>query len=189
MVGLDHFPDGLEQSAAQAVSADGSVVVGGSWDNVTGEAFRWTEADGMVGLGYLPGTSRSSATGVSADGSIIVGGSGIPGTGVGQAFIWTIEGGMEPLDASVFWSGASAVSADGSVVVGMSRATSSDGALGFRWTAADGIQPLQDLLEAQGVDLTGWSLSQTNGVSADGTAIVGRSRNPDFNSEAWLAVP
>ena len=38
------------------------------------EAFRWTQATGMVGLGDLPGGSFNSiAWGVSADGSVVVG--------------------------------------------------------------------------------------------------------------------
>jgi probable HAF family extracellular repeat protein len=58
-------------SQAQAVNADGTVVVG--FGNATGipqEAFRWTQAGGMVGLGFLsPGASISQALGVNADGS------------------------------------------------------------------------------------------------------------------------
>jgi len=39
-----------------------------------GEAFRWTSATGMVGLGDLPG-DKTSSTGesVSADGNVVVG--------------------------------------------------------------------------------------------------------------------
>ena len=47
-------------SNANAVSADGSVVVGYSSSAASGpfatEAFRWTQAGGIVGLGDLPGT-------------------------------------------------------------------------------------------------------------------------------------
>src|SRR5262245_25705618 len=42
-------------SSALDVSADGSVVVGVSDFGSGPEAFRWTEAGGMVGLGDLPG--------------------------------------------------------------------------------------------------------------------------------------
>ncbi|HSJ98753.1 MAG TPA: hypothetical protein VLC53_16880, partial [Myxococcota bacterium] len=52
--GLGNLPGGNWSSAAD-VSSDGSVVVG--WSMVAGakEAFRWTAAEGMVGLGDLPG--------------------------------------------------------------------------------------------------------------------------------------
>ena len=62
---------GGTNSAASGVSADGSVVVGGSADtvgNTAFRAFRWTSGGGMVDLGTLGGTF-SSASGVSADGS------------------------------------------------------------------------------------------------------------------------
>ena len=52
------------------------------------EAFRWTEATGMVGLGDLPGGDfYSTAYGVSADGSVVVG-RGRSASGV-EAFRWT----------------------------------------------------------------------------------------------------
>jgi probable HAF family extracellular repeat protein len=60
-------------SAAEAVSSDGSVVVGSSNNPNEREAFRWTVETGMVGLGDLPtGEFRSEASGVSADGRIVV---------------------------------------------------------------------------------------------------------------------
>ena len=64
MVGLGDLPLGDLPgvnflSDAQAVSADGSVVVGGSSSGGTLEAFRWTEGGGMVGLGLLPGGLRA----------------------------------------------------------------------------------------------------------------------------------
>jgi probable HAF family extracellular repeat protein len=58
--GLGDPPGGLVLSEATAVSADGQVVVGVSVvAGDTAQAFRWTEASGMVGLGDLPG--RASA--------------------------------------------------------------------------------------------------------------------------------
>ena len=74
-------PGGSLSSFAHAVSADGSIVVG-SHDNTcigcTEEAIRWTQAGGMVGMGYLPGDDTSSAEDVSSDGSVVVGNSSHP---------------------------------------------------------------------------------------------------------------
>jgi probable HAF family extracellular repeat protein len=71
---------------AKGISADGSVVVGGS--NIAGDsvahAFRWTSA-GMVDLGTLGG-SVAEANAVSADGSVIVGYSQNPGSADPHAF-------------------------------------------------------------------------------------------------------
>ena len=71
-------------------------------------------------------------------------------------------------------------------MVGLCR--SAYGVEAFRWTEADGIQPLQDLLEAQGVDLTGWVLREARAVSADGTTIVGTGVSPEGNIEGWVAI-
>ena len=52
--GLGYLP-GYTASGATSVSADGSVVVGTASTAGAVEAFRWTAADGMVGLGDFPG--------------------------------------------------------------------------------------------------------------------------------------
>src|SRR5262249_11963902 len=81
MAGLGFLPGG-SLSRALGANADGSVVVGDA--NFTGsgcggglntQAFRWTQAGGMVGLGFLPGDIASSAEAVNADGSVVVGSS------------------------------------------------------------------------------------------------------------------
>ena len=78
---------------AFAVSADGSTVVGRGLSTPGFEAFRWTQAGGMVGLGDLPGGPfRSDAFGVSADGSVVVG-RAFPSNRE-AAFRWTQAGGM-----------------------------------------------------------------------------------------------
>jgi probable HAF family extracellular repeat protein len=86
-LGLGDLAGGSFSSNAFAVSADGSVVVGGSQSASGSEAFRWTSGGGMVGLGDLAeGSFFSSANGVSADGSVVVGG-GSSAAG-GEAFRW-----------------------------------------------------------------------------------------------------
>ena len=69
MVGLGDLPGTPFYSVANGVSADGAVVVGfGSRSASEHEAFRWTQAGGLVGLGDLPGgLSNSNAYGVSAE--------------------------------------------------------------------------------------------------------------------------
>jgi probable HAF family extracellular repeat protein len=107
------------------------VVVGQS-SSGSGEtqAFRWTQATGMVGLSDLPGgLVNSSAKGVSADGSIIVG-FGTP-TNFARAFIWDATHQMRNLQDVLIndyglgasltgWTlhEASAISADGKFITG-----------------------------------------------------------------------
>jgi probable HAF family extracellular repeat protein len=59
-------------SIPNAISADGSVIVGQSDNGSSEEAFIYQNGT-MTGLGFLTGGSTSNATGVSADGSIVVG--------------------------------------------------------------------------------------------------------------------
>jgi probable HAF family extracellular repeat protein len=115
---------------------------------ISSEAFRWTQATGMVGLGDLPGSDFSSrATGVSADGSVVVGESD-SANGL-EAFRWT-EGtgmvGLGYLPGGGFNSRALGVSADGSVVVGISYSANGYEAEAFIWNISQGMRNLQEVL-------------------------------------------
>jgi len=83
-------------SYADWTSADGSVVVGESRNaDDKDEAFRWTEATGMVGLGMLSERPESRALAGSSDGSVVVGMA--DGTQPQIAFIWDSNNGMRKL--------------------------------------------------------------------------------------------
>jgi len=173
MVGLgsnNHY------GSATGVSADGSVIVG------TGAspqgAFRWTKETGMVSVG-----ANANATGVSADGSVIVGSIEVDVSDPkdqSEAFLWTQANGMVSLGSldncgnEGCFSGSTAVSADGSVVVGNSA--SSHTLEGFRWTQATGMQSL-----SSGVPYRG----RANGVSADGSIIVGVDSTTGYEAFRW----
>src|SRR5262249_26150741 len=62
---------------ASATGLSDAVVVGNSFGGVQIQAFRWTQANGMVSLGLLsdpgPGAPYSDATAVNADGTVVVG--------------------------------------------------------------------------------------------------------------------
>ncbi|HOW71158.1 MAG TPA: PEP-CTERM sorting domain-containing protein [Phycisphaerae bacterium] len=163
--GVGDLSGGFFWSDANAVSADGTTVVGLSMSDQGWQAFRWRDGV-MIGLGDLPGsTFHSEAYGVSADGSVVV--------GVGQspdghrAFRW--EGGaLQSLGnlSAVGESSASGVSADGKVVVG--QAFSRFGPEAFRWQ--DGV--MSGLGDLPG----GVFESSATGVSGDGRAVTGWSR-------------
>jgi probable HAF family extracellular repeat protein len=129
---------------AHGVSADGKVVVGISINPVSGlsQAYRWTEARGMVGLGFLPGANQSYALGVSADGSVVVGGSNVRSY-FPQAFHWTAANGMLGLGflPGGNYSDAKGISAHGTVVVGSGTTDAVGGGLqAVRWT----VKPTKD---------------------------------------------
>ncbi|MCP4251299.1 MAG: hypothetical protein GY778_30045, partial [bacterium] len=191
MVGMGDLPGGAFGSWAYATSADGSVIVGQGTSALGEEAFRWTAGGGMVGLGDLPGgLFASRALAVSADGTTVVGwGRSAPGSFAfeKEAFIWqggTMTG-LGGLPGGDEVSTAYGVSADGAIVVGF--AATAGPAEAFLWTAAEGMRSLQDILTVDfGLDLTGWQLTQANGISDDGLVIVGRGTNPDGVVEGWV---
>ena len=154
------------------------------------KAFRWTAASGMVGLGFLPGGNLSSAIGVNANGKVVVGGSN-DASGHNQAFRWTAASGMVGLGflPGGNFSVANGVNANGKVVVGSARDAS--GAFqAFRWTRATRMQSVVTLLLAAKVVTMdfGWQLRSANGVSADGTVIVGDGVDPlGHLPQGWIA--
>jgi probable HAF family extracellular repeat protein len=155
---------GLGYAFPKGISADGSVVVGQSRD----QAFRWTQAGGIVSLGTLLSSSFSDASGVSADGSVIVGYS-YGDNSKYEAFRWSQEGGMLGLGylPDYSYSTASEISADGSVIVGYSFQFGNKYEA-FRWTQAEEMVSVGSL--------TSSSSSAATGVSADGSVIVGHIR-------------
>ena len=165
MVGLGRLVAG-NHSQALGISADGSVIVGGS-----GGAFRWTAGGGMAPLSQPPGYIGSLAQlGVSADGSVTVGWlddfNYAP-----EAVRWGSDGvllKLGDLPGGSFSSQAIAVSADGSVVVGEGH-TTADATHAFRWTASGGMVDLGSLPAS----FTNPASSFAAAVSADGSVVVG----------------
>jgi probable HAF family extracellular repeat protein len=165
---------GGNYSGADAVSADGSVVVG-SAQNAAGKwrAFRWTAARGMQNLGTLGG-DESWAYGVSADGSVVVGWA-YNAAWQRRAFRWTASGGMQDLGTLGGDGGwANAVSADGSVVVGWAYNAAGQ-KRAFRWTAAGGMEDLN--LTYAHLLTDGSVLLEAHAISPDGRYIVGEGYN------------
>jgi uncharacterized membrane protein len=188
----EDFPNDL----ANAVSADGLVVVGSSSIGV----WRWTTRTGMVGLGHLSEVTREFATiptAVSLDGSMIVGESG------GKPFRWTHADGMAGLDALPGLATLpTEISADGSMIIGGGRRPSCF-SFGGRvpycnpntplspaviWEADGDVRTLSALLGDLGLEMSGWELSEANDISADGFTIVGSGIDPSGQSVGWIAT-
>jgi len=177
--GLGDIPGGATGSAAFGISDDGSAVVGIGDVDVSaglppteGQAFRWTQSGGMVGLGFLPGdASYSWGWDASGDGSVITG-TARDSSGYQRAFRWTESGGMTDLGALPGYndSNGQGVSADGSVIVGQ-------GAFPWRWTQSEGMVSLGTL---SGGILGGSAWA----ASANGSVIVGRGKH-STTSEAF----
>ncbi len=189
-------------SFGYGLSGDGSTVVGISYDAQNNQqAFRWTAATGMIGMGFMPQPLSiapfSAAYAVNIDGSVIVGQSRSSDSGqAGEAFRWTAAGGMQPLGdfaGGAFQSWAYAVSGDGTVVGGRASVQGTCGPFGcgsapraFIWDARHGMRDLAALLVQHGVDLTGWRLDEVRGISANGRIVVGIGFNPASQIEGWM---
>jgi uncharacterized membrane protein len=140
-------------------SSDGQLLVG-----PTGSAgYRWTPDGGLVSIGGL------TASGVSSDGSVIVG--NISNAGVETAARWTEGGGWSSLGSmaggeacDAFLSSSWGTNGDGSVIVGLAWVPGCR-AHGFRWESSTGLVDLGSTVANRS--------SRANGVSADGSVIVG----------------
>lgn len=201
MTPIGDLPGGIFASYAYGMSGDGQVVVGVSESAQGQQAFRWTLAGGMQGMGYLPmpaTTGRySQATAISTDGRVIVGSSrSNNATPNGEeAFRWTEETGMVPLGdlaGGSFQSTPFAVTVDGSVIVGRGYVAGTCGPFGcgsaahaFIWDATNGLRDLNDVVTSLGINLNGWVLQEARGISANGRVIAGSGMNPQGAVEAW----
>jgi probable HAF family extracellular repeat protein len=186
MTGLGDLDGGIVGSRAFGVSADGSVVVGfGSTDDAA-QAFRWTQATGMLAIPDLAGSAEAVAFGVSADGSTAVGYS--RPSAAYQAWRWTATTGTVALPPMADGSPpriAYACSGDGALVVG--RADTGFGQEAFLWDSAHGTRRLKDIFLALQLPVDDWILSSCTCISRDGTALAGFGFNPSGQTEAWVA--
>jgi len=187
---LGDLRGGLDSSLGFGMSGDASVVVGASGSaqsdpkSTSGEAFRWTAANGMEGMGDFPGNGFiSEAFAATPDGSVIVGrGRSLNGI---EAFRWTEATGLQPLGdlpGGIFLSIATSVSDDGLVIVGTSEFS-----MPFIWDPRQGMRSVATvLIDDYGLDLTGWSLESAM-ISGDGRSLAGTGTNPGGDVEAWVA--
>ncbi|HVZ93039.1 MAG TPA: hypothetical protein VG797_00870 [Phycisphaerales bacterium] len=185
---LGDLPGGIFYSTANAISADGTTVVGSATSADGTEAFRWRAGTGMVSLGDLPdGPVASYGCGVSADGSVVVGSGTTFLLGIEvpklMAYRWTEATGMVMLNdraggAQRCW--ATGVSADGTMVIGVGSA--SLGAEAVRWT-------WPSLTPAGLGDMTGGVFgSAAKAITPSGSIIVG-SATDAFGTQgaSWTA--
>lgn len=164
------FLPGGNQASALGVSADGNWVIGLSTGLNGIEAFRWSLATGMQGLGdFEEGIFLSAAYGVSQDGSVVVG----IGTrdGYQEGFRWTQSTGFVGLgnldDIPGLGSVGYAVRADGTTVAGVS----------------DRLNAIEAFRKIGNAPMTGIGFfpgdvvffSEAYGISANGGVVVGHA--------------
>jgi hypothetical protein len=171
---LGHLPDALQcpsLSNGYETSADGSVVVGLSWDGCDGLGFIWTHETGMQPLESMAnGTNRASV--VSADGGVIAGFA--QGSFSRTPTLWDSAGSgqlLDPPDGDAIGE-IHGLSDNGQVLLG----TWNEDAI--RWTADGGVEVLGD-----GTLIPGW-VGHAMDIADDGT-IVGFDMIL-LNRRAWF---
>lgn len=150
-MGLGDLPGGDFHSQAWDVSADGKIVVGGSWadESEVDQTFRWTRETGMVGLPM----GGDWASRISADGSTIIQGD------TRSWGRWTSETGFVPI-APAPYAQAFGISGDGSVIVGKITTNATYGYnSATRWSAAGGLVGLL------GPNAMAWDISSDGSVT------------------------
>lgn len=171
-------------SEASGISDIGHILAGTTIVNNNDEAFTWTASGGV---NYLSGPSV--ARDISANGNVVVGSVEVA-PGISEPAEWTASTGWKVLGdpfGAGFGGYANGVSADGSVIVG--EIDSPTGPEAFIWDKDTGMHLLDNVLLNNGAtDLSSWTLTAANDVSADGTTIVGSGINPDGNPEGWVAT-
>lgn len=169
-------------SRANAVNADGSVIVG--WqDQPTGErtAAKWVNGQEELIL-TNDGSFNGEALAVSGSGRAIVG----TGYGFGghQAWIWREGDGVTAIGRNGGDHVAVDLSDDGRIVVGFVRR--SFGSDAFIWGKGKGISSLYSFITTRGAVVPdGWQLAVASLISADGRTIYGWGFNPDHLIEMF----
>ena len=169
-------------------SADGSTFVGVSLFHIatpipvseTGMAvFRWTEATGVVGLGYpsslvLADPRKGGCDGVtmSSDASVVF------GSCVSAARVihyrWTAVTGFELLPIESSQLSMRATTPDGTVLVGDACCTSLDGLSAFRWSTLSGLTTIHPV--------SGMRENKVASVTPAGDVIFGYSSDFQYTS-------
>ncbi|WP_228375788.1 T9SS type A sorting domain-containing protein [Chryseobacterium taiwanense] len=164
-------------SRANAVNADGSVIVG--WQdeaNGTRSAARWVNGvESFITDGG--GNNLGEAGGVSSNGNIVI------GAGMPNPYVWSTTSGVtyitHPNSSVFFRGGATGISADGTTVVGYFRAFSAPpmSGEGFIWTATTGRVNLNDYAVSLGIATNGVTMALPLAISQDGKKIAGVGTN------------
>lgn len=178
-----------------SLSGDGQVIVGRD-SNAINYTVYWTQSrqsqyfpdPSLNEVIYEAGYVNSAGT-IFALNSTFPTQSGLVG-GIGKAYRWSASGGYQDLGSfGPTWDmRVSGISGAGDVITGNAADTATfvSGAVvqrAFVWRAAGGLAQLPDLLTSPGTVNRG-SFSATNGISRDGSTIVGVSAGPNNVNQA-----
>lgn len=190
---------GRDWAEGVAVSGDGRVVAGSSGFTLgmdTGDASAFVCGTAMAELPAPEGGHRCEIAALSHDGRAAAGRViyAEEAGGVRRAVLW--RGGEAPIDLGVprgaIGSEACGVSQDGGTVVGRAYFPSGPGHA-IVWTAQAGVADLHPYLVGRGVDLAGWTLTDSVGVhtparGGHGPVVMCGTGLYRGQTRAWVAV-
>ncbi|MEK6700643.1 MAG: hypothetical protein AABZ53_00110 [Planctomycetota bacterium] len=160
------------ESKVTGLSAGGRTASGWSWDTHSYQpGFSWTPGGGLSNFGGLPGMSiQTTGMGLSGDGSTAVGLQKESAGGIGRAYRYRQDLGLQTLGTIGNFSISEAHGAnnDASVIVGSAHDSSYFSSTAWRWTESGGMQSL-------GYTRPSHFYSDATAISRDGSAIVGYS--------------
>lgn len=182
---------GSDVSVPLDASANGSVVVGTKLlIPSTGTPARWDSSGNATLLGPPPDPQTGGAAyAVSSDGETIV------GANLGTAVMWDSSGQMTPIGHTTPTMRplyATDVNEDGSIIVGVSERKLNSTTFtseAFVWTPEIGMHRLIDAVMNDPqlkAAMTGWTLYEANGLSANGRYITGWGLDPNGIAQGWF---
>jgi hypothetical protein len=176
VLGLDDLPETADGATIGALSRSGEAFAGVTTLGFARvSVYRWTPAGGVVELApaitsNTPGVNPFGMK-LSDDGSVLAfSGETDQASQYFGAFRWTAATGvvaLVPGIQSVAWL----MSGDGSVIVG--NGSDSGDYRAFFWTEQRGARSIRSVLEAAGVDFSGWTIDVPYAISRDGKVIAG----------------
>lgn len=186
------FPAEQYQSQVNAVSRDGSTIVGYSL-GFDQPPTVWGASGGVRTLPLLTGASSGEAIGTNHDGSVIVGRSG------GFGVVWTGNAITQVMPNPTGWGAkATHISDDGSIILGTMVNFSTQIQTPAVWTGTGSWIFLTDYLADQGLPLPqGWAVSSiapfemsSNGRTFAGTMVVpGQGGDPATLQTVVITIP
>jgi probable HAF family extracellular repeat protein len=169
-------------SCANAVSADGTFVVGYADQSGVQSAIRWTSKTVNTVLGSLTSTAGpSEARAIDASGDTITG-FATPNTARTEYHVIVWKSGtwgatdLGAVPGTPPTGAARGISGDGTVVVGRTGEGAITSHQGFRWTQTGGYQLLGYFNGGPDPSL---AYGTAEGVSADGSVVVGSASDPN----------
>ena len=155
-------------NTAQAVSRDGTAIFGSSRrSSGRYQMYRWTGPGTFQGLGNAVNATNIEVEAANQDGTVVVGTVSAGQGAVYEGFVWTPQGGIQPIPGLGGFSRAKGVSADGRVVVG-SGLDGSFNTIAYAWSASSGFTRLPAL---------NGTFCEAEDVTADGQTVVGISES------------